>query len=333
MGCSSSFNSENHSLTEQKIKKAIESGNSNYLNHFFALDKQGKMAKDIDEFLFEGLKSMYISIPAYCILCGQAKIFKLIYEKYNVSVHKLEKILAQYGLSGLGVICTKGFYELLEIYLPFSLSIDPTIYLNKNSKINQNKPQTLNYSPIHLAIYYGYIPCVKIIFDYFSDSNPPWWLSFDYQDPATEENSALIACKSGNFSMIMYLYNYCGADFRVLNKDKENALQILLSNSKDKETSSTLRAVKYLIEVIRIDITYGIQKTLSYCNSKEIHDYIKKKHTEQEAESKKALQPSLINFHGDHSFISDLGNLNHNSSMNSSNESDADITSFLNKIN
>ena len=187
---------------------------------------------------------------------------------------------------------------MLEYYLPLSQGNDPTIYLVSNNttlsfadtKISDSLEafSKCTYTPIQLATYFGNINCIKVIMNFFGNSIIPWWLNVNHHDITTGENCAMLACKTGSFPMIKFLYTSCGADFNTFNILKENTLQIFLCACKQNQTTETLKIIKYLIDVIKIDYIESIEETLLVCESQQAISYLEGKCREKGLDIKKS---------------------------------------------
>lgn len=294
MGCCESQNSsisDRHFVKE--LKEAIKLGSMKKI--VYLLHKKQNIASaniDINEFTFRS-GDLTLSIPGFCIIYGKHVVFRELYENFFVSIQKLEESFAKYGFSVLAILCSKGYGDLLKYYLPLSLSVDPTIYLNTNSFATLNlsvpnvKCENSTYTPIQLACFYGNINCVKIILEYFHDSDVPWWMDINFPDTTTNENCALMACRGGHYLMIKYLYIQCNADFKILNAHNENALQIFLCTSRNNEVVDAMKTVSYLVEEVKIDLNYMIEETFLLCDRTDIADYLELKCRELGIEAEK----------------------------------------------
>ncbi|OMJ75547.1 hypothetical protein SteCoe_25281 [Stentor coeruleus] len=284
MGCCESQNlskSDGHFVKD--LKEAIKLGDIRKI--IYLIHKKQKLTStniDINEFTFKS-SGLTLSIPGYCIIYGKHVLFRELYEKFFVSIQKLEESFANYGISVLAILCSKGYSDLLKYYLPLSLSIDPTIYLNTNSfatlnlSIPNEKCEKSTYTPIQLACFYGNINCVKVTLEYFNNSDTPWWMDINFPDTTTNENCALMACRGGHYLMIKYLYTLCNADFKTLNNKNENALQIFLCSCRSNEIIDALKTVSYLIEEIKVDLSHMIEETFLLCDRQDIADYLELK--------------------------------------------------------
>ena len=86
-----------------------------------------------------------------------------------------------------------------------------------------------------------------------------------------------MACRTRNFLMINFLYTNCSADFHILNNKKQNALQVLVFEGKDKGFSDVLKTFKYLIEVVGVDFSVFIESPQLISKFQEIFEYLQPK--------------------------------------------------------
>jgi len=182
--------------------------------------------------------------------------------------------------------------------LPISLQSEPKNYLLPKSEatysfddFGSTSPQEdilkNSYTPIQFAAFYGHISCIRIIQLYFADKITPYWMEINFQDLITGENCALLACRSGSYAMVRYLFNTCHANFKVLNTSNENALQVLLCENKSKRFKDSLQITKFLIENIGIEYLQAIEETLDVCEDPAIIEYLCQKCAEQGLEVNK----------------------------------------------
>lgn len=284
MGC---CNSNEGKLTKEAIIsnliKAIKENNLSKLKYLLKLKIPGTVETvDINYNIFKLNEKLSVNLPCLCILEGKLEAFKYIHKSYLLIVQIIENIFTDYKLSALSILCVKGFDELLSYYLPLALSVNVKVNeFSENIEICFGEEELIKhlpvgFSPIQLACYFGNINCVKVVNNYFKQSKPPIWLDIHYQDPQSGYNCALISCKSGNYLMIKYLFkNNC--DFSTLNNRNENALQIFLIACKDQKICDKLSIVKYLIEVIKVNLLYEYEETLLICEFPELLNYIEQK--------------------------------------------------------
>jgi hypothetical protein len=167
-----------------------------------------------------------------------------------------------------------------EVEEPVEISVSMSF-----SKVKQIKGQDknnlkilTNAAPaIHKACEKERLGVIQYLYNHFNSQIVPSEFDIHYQDENTGENCALISCKTGNLQLIQYLYNICGADFHILNKRRENAIQIMAVWSKKKKNVKFIECFKFLIEVVSIDYTYQFEETILILNDKAIIDYLKEK--------------------------------------------------------
>ncbi|OMJ78401.1 hypothetical protein SteCoe_21774 [Stentor coeruleus] len=129
-----------------------------------------------------------------------------------------------------------------------------------------------------MAVQYGHINVVTIINEYFrNSSNIPFEVDLEQQDESTGENAALIACRHGNYTMVKFLHQKCGANFMIRNKVGESAIQIATAGSRLHPHLQYLQIIVYLVDVAGIDIKYNYEETLLLAEDKEIIEFIEKK--------------------------------------------------------
>ena len=118
--------------------------------------------------------------------------------------------------------------------------------------------------------------------EYFADKKPPSELDIHYIDELTGENCALISARIGNISMMRLLFEQFNADFFVKNKRNEGALQILAAASKNHFSNGYFECIVYLVETIKIDISYMYEEVLLLIDNPEAVKYFEKKLKENE---------------------------------------------------
>lgn len=295
MGC---CKSDQDKLSKEAIIsnliKAVKENNIAKFKYLLKLKIPGTVETvDINYNIFKLNEKISVNFPCLCILEGKLELFKYIHQSYTLVVQIIENIFTDYKLSALSILCVKGFDEFLSYYLPLALSVNVKVNEFSDSvEICFSGEETLRehpvgYSPIQLACFFGNINCVKVVNSYFKNSKPPIWLDIHYQDPQSGYNCALVSCKSGNYSMIKYLFsNNC--NFNLLNNRNESALQIFLITCKHQKICDKLSIVKYLIEVIKVNLLYEYEETLLICEFPELLNYIQQKLADLGVDAKKS---------------------------------------------
>ena len=178
----------------------------------------------------------------------------------------MHKLLAEQGKSPIEVLCLHGSLEMLQYYLPYYLQSDKldvgSLLEDKSVSVDFQKSTLVqtknvnNYTPIHLACEHGHVHIVNYLFGHFKDKEIiPAMFDVNYQDEASGENCALIACRRGDYKLVKLLNEVCKANFSVFNRRSENAILITAASSKRKPTHDFYHLFVYLIEVVRLDFT------------------------------------------------------------------------------
>jgi len=92
----------------------------------------------------------------------------------------------------------------------------------------------------------------------------------NYQDEASGENCALIACRKGDYKMVKLLNEVCKANFSVFNRRSENPILVTAASSKRKPTHDFYHLFVYLIEVVKLDLTYMHEEVILLLEDKNI---------------------------------------------------------------
>jgi ankyrin repeat protein len=231
------------------------------------------------------LNNFTINVLGYSLWLGKSSVFSFLTTKLKVSMQDMEDNFNVLGTSGLSLLCERGYIEILKQFLPF--------YIQNYSgfKVVQDKSSTLSFTnnrytndslepsltPIQLACKNGHLHIIHFINDYFSINYPPFILNIHHIDEITGENCALISVRTGNFPMIKLLHESAKADFHLKNNNNEGALQVLAASTKCNYGLQFLECVMYLVEVIRVDISYMHEETLLLLDNKIIVKYIEEK--------------------------------------------------------
>lgn len=291
MGCCSSEPRRNEYMQLiQKMRQCIEKNSTRGLKSLIQIVKDCKLPNDeaslIDQPIVT-IKNLSLNALGYALYLGKSEIFRQIIDKMGANVLAMHSLMERQNFNPLNHICEKGYTDILEIYLPFFLeSVEDTVTFEVQSMTMtidflQNNvvetPKDSTYVAIHLACENGNINVIGFVHDFFKTRLycPPQ-LDTDYIDESTGENCALIACKNGNFAMVKYLYEICNADFRILNKRNENAIQVAAAGSKRKPLAPFLETISYLVETIGIDVTFCHEESLLVLENLTIVKYIEK---------------------------------------------------------
>lgn len=283
-----------------RIQKLILNSSTHEFNRLLKYLVVQKIVEfSVDDFLFESEAKIVTNLAGHSVLHGNLAVFKILSEEYFVSTCKMELTFSVYGLSAVAVLCIKGFSDFLRYYLKICIA-DPLRYAIKTDfKIfSALAERNINheYTPVQFACICENINCIQEILSFIHGKIAPWWLDINFQDPITGENCAFLACKFGNFSMIKYLYTKCNADFSILNNRNENVLQVFLISCNYYMIPQVLSIVKYLMEVIKIDVTHAYEETLLLCGTKEVTILIEAKLNSLQIFAKKSDLEAEIKF-------------------------------------
>lgn len=280
MGCcqDSKVRALNNNVFSEKLKEAIDSGSVKRIN--MLIDILNKKKKKEGLFINKEIVSIgqYSLNPlAYCALLGNYKMFKHLIDK-GASLKIMEDQLESQNLRAINMICYKGHLNLLKVYLPLYLKSNRESFCSQRSyTIDFSDQNNLPFYdlPIHSACRAGMIQIVSFIYQHFS-SGPAVPREFDIHavDEGFGEDAGLIACRVGSFPLVKYLHEHCGVSFKKLNTNKENAIMICVCGDKKSPNFSYLECLSYLVEIVKLDITYMYEEVLIMAESQAIIAYL-----------------------------------------------------------
>jgi hypothetical protein len=280
-------------MTKEDLKEALAvSIEQNRLNKFVRLFEayvdivetaSAKSILQVDDSIvtIQGVTPSQISLSAlaYSIRLGRLEFIKYLVEEARSSLAKVCEALATVKKTPLDVICENGQLMVLKYLLPKLDGIKPT----SESEPDENQDESIfaaskqiqvrtpdqlrllsnTYTAVQRAAEKGHSDIIKYLYTYYkATENPPLQCDITHIDEASGENCALLAAKSGNLALLEFLFYEAKADFFILNKRRESALQLAVLGSKKAPKVSYLPAVKFLCEEVGIDITYEYEETL-----------------------------------------------------------------------
>lgn len=277
--CNESSHKGTPEIHKQKLKECILTGNVKQFCCLIAGLKQLlKSSYNIDSVTLSIENDQEINIVGYCLLKGKTAIFQYVHQVLKANLSIMEDFFEKLGVTGLLLICENNYIDLFSYYVPIYLIIKRNPQPTRKRKYREtiefsekydriletlDKTDERCYTPIQMACYYGHISMVKCALNYTSTlQSVPIDLDINYISENIGDNCALIACRTGNYSMIKFLHTSCQADFFVLNNNKENCIQVLTASTKTKHMCEFYQCLTYLIEKIGIDISYNYQETL-----------------------------------------------------------------------
>ena len=232
----------------------------------------------IDQYIFDPL-----SLAAFF---DSFECFKHIHSMLKYSNTKTDALLSDQNICLLDLICSKGSKNLIEYFIPFvptNLNEPPQIEKTESLSLTSDAPKTpkklpSNNTSIQKACEQGNINAISCVYKYFKDkSEIPYQLDLEYQDENNGENCALIACRKANYMMIKYLHSFCHCNFAIINKQGENALQVLSASNKKKQVKDFHECFVYLVNLVNVDILYNYEETLLLINCYKTITFLEKK--------------------------------------------------------
>lgn len=287
MGCCSSNNhTRSPEVVLKEIQSAIDAGSFFRLKYLIGLLDKSGLESGIDSILIDN-KQVTLNILAYSIWKNQVEIFTYIYENLHPDILLMEKLLAKHNMTALDLIMQRNSLVLLSKYIPIYLDNQTAIEHLKDSHTSES-PGCI-YTPIQKACELGNIAILSQIHTYFKENNSPVPRALDvhFKSEATGENCALIACRICNFPMIKFLHEVCKCDFHIKNLHNENAIQTCLAGARRGSLSTGYECIQYLIENVKIDISYMHEESLLMAYDIRIIIYLEGKLNEIGIEVKK----------------------------------------------
>ena len=231
------------------------------------------------------IDKFYGNFLCYSLWLGKGQVFSYLLTTVQCSLSVMEEIFINAKHNPMMILCEKGHIDVLKIYLPEYLK-----KLQSKKVIIKDKSMTISFSnnpiandahstftPIQTACIRNHINIIHYVNEYFSNLVPPSDLDIHHRDELTGENCALLAVRAGNFVMMKHLYESAKADFHIKNNYKEGALQILAASAKLNYSLQYIECMMYLVEVIRIDISYMHEETLLLLESNILIKYLEEK--------------------------------------------------------
>ncbi|OMJ68836.1 hypothetical protein SteCoe_33592 [Stentor coeruleus] len=243
------------------------------------------------------IKDLQVNLLGLSLLYGSFDCFIFTHKVLKASLEPMERLFLDQKTSAIDEICIANCPEILDYYLPYYEKSyisrhdieDVTESLDLSNNAEETKPKSIvsTYTPIQKSCELGYINMISHIYKYFKDKNIPFTLDIDYQDDSSGENCPLIACRTGNYTMIRFLYETCKGNFRVLNKQGENAVQILAASNKNKKLKDFYDCLAYLVINVGVDFSHNCEETLLLLESEKCISFFQRKLKEKGIEINK----------------------------------------------
>lgn len=286
MGCCESKIQLNSSMAGL-VKDCIEKNNQKLLIKLIQapsfLKDKSKIISSLDEPI-SMVQSFRLNALAYALFLGRTTLFKLLHN-IGCSLSVMETLLKSQKIPPIFLICCKGYSELLSYYLPFYCEthlhdkpIDKIPAVDYLQTIDLELELNSSYTALQMAVLYNHISIITVVFEYFKKKiQVPFELDLEYRDEKNGENCALIACRCGNYPMVKFLHQSCAADFKILNAQGENAVQVACAASRVHKHLLYNQIITFLIDIVGIDVKYNYEETLLLLIDHDIIGYIEKK--------------------------------------------------------
>mmetsp|Transcript_1665 Transcript_1665/g.3576 ORF Transcript_1665/g.3576 Transcript_1665/m.3576 type:complete len:374 (-) Transcript_1665:89-1210(-) len=264
-----------------------------------------KPVMKVDESVIS-VQGIELSALAYAIRLGRLEIVRYLMEEARASLTKVCEALMIVRKTPLDVVCENGHLQLLTYLLPKLDNIKPTSASEPDEKADeslfavtrQTQSQTYEqlrlltstYTAVQRACEKGHFSVVKYIYQYYNGKCvPPVQCDLNHIDETTGENCALLAAKSGNLQLLNFLYYEVEADFFILSKRRESAIQLAVVGSKKTPKNTYLPAIKFLCEDVGLDVAYEYEETLLLAEDQQIVAYLERELTKRGINTNKIL--------------------------------------------
>ena len=239
----------------------------------------------INELIIEK-DGLHLGALAYAIIDKNIKMVRFLHENLGASFEVMEEKLKFQDSSTVQLIILHYDEKVFDYYLnncfqhntacgnsTFLMEGECTLNFLSIEIPKTKKKQTL---PVLFATEQGNIQFLSHIIKRFPGKKAPKEFNIHSIDEESGENSALIACKKGNLSLIAFLYKN-KADFFLNNRCGENALTIALAGCARNKENILFQIIVYLIETVRVDITHNYEETLLLAKGRSIILYLEEK--------------------------------------------------------
>ena len=290
MGCCHSVNKSTNKSIALMVKECIE---KNDIRGLLDTIKGSEFIKHQESSLIcldgtiTNVKLLRLNALAYSLFLGRSEIFQILH-RAGCSLHSMEVLLESQGIISLTLMCCNGFSDILNYYLPFynanhnkeeqdtEIEKSFTIDLSPDPRFRLCSKTT--YTALQIAVQYEHLLVVMAVFKYFKRvKNVPFQLDLDYKHEESGENCALIACRFGNYTMMKFLHERCGANFMIKNKLGENAVQVAVAGSRAYPHKGYFEIISYLVEVVGIDLAENYEEVLILAEDRRIVNYLERK--------------------------------------------------------
>lgn len=277
--CEQSQRNPNFETLRSSLSQCIKSGNmQKFQIQFIQLQRLFPSSQPSINYLTFYLNQnnrIELNALGLALAIGNLKAFKFLIEKLSADPLVMESLFSKYNICGLHLICSQNHSLFFEYYSPIYFNLEKPKVLFPNKTLTNDSQFILGkfYSPVQVACVLGNISVCKAIMQFNKSSgtcHPE--LDFESTHEVTGENCAILSCKSGNYSMIKFIYYNQLSDFKVLNYYNESALQVLCT-SKALTDSDYSSIFQFLCEKVNVDFLHNYQEVLIVLKEKKILEY------------------------------------------------------------
>lgn len=253
-----------------------------FLTSYLNEDALKSLKTNIDEPILT-IENIQLNALAFFLVSGNFHNFVFLLEKTSASVSSMELLLEQQGFNGLDILIEKGSISLLKYYFPIYQSIFPYRFYSSedlDTSDSMSNSLTIHKSPVHIATERGNLEILQFLYKNIQGSYIPDKYNIHFVDEYSGENPALIACKKCHLAIVRFLFEECNADFNIKTKRFESSLHLAAFGSKNNHCEG-FEVIKYLVEVVMIDIGFQYEEILLILNDFRIVEYFEKKLSER----------------------------------------------------
>lgn len=295
-GCTGKADLITRETLQKGVASCIEAGNLDGLTELYEIFLKQSPASyalpilTVDDPVIT-IQGVELNALAYAFRCGRTEIAEFLIEKAGASLSRLRAYYQVIGKTPLHILCEYGHVELLLYYLPLyqnhTQQIEPSPSCHESYEElsiftdNPRRVAPADYayllSPVQKACEKGHIEIVRAL-KIYADKNAVFpEIDLHARDEKTGENCALVACRAGSLVVIRFLFEKCHADFSLLSKRKESAIQLVLLSAKKHKSSRYFECLQYLVEKVKVDLLYEYEETLLLIDDADIAEYLENK--------------------------------------------------------
>lgn len=287
MGCCESSSMRGEEIGKM-VKFAIEKNKVGVIKNLFVKRKIKDfraVLSALDQPVIE-LDGVKLNALNYSVSLGKHLMFSVLV-MIGCSLDVAEEELRRQNSSVLYLICSKGHSDMLSVYLPMFL---------KRSQ-DREESNEVEQTPLNAAVSLGHLNVVAEIYKLtFGMGQVPVEIDFLHPDGKLKENSALVACRSGNFHIVKFLHSKFPELLFYKNIVGDNAIHIACCGSLQHPTRPYLSILKFLVQVAGLDLKQNYLKSLITVEDSIIKEWIESELNQSNStEHQLLLTPSKYN--------------------------------------